>query len=772
MTGADAMTQAKKYAAKKSNKSEKKPLSEKIVHAIKLIQGELQIPDFSYGRARKKLIRMARVAFASAEKFMIDDCLTKASSLAYTTIVSLIPTLAVGLSIFSFTRTNKEQLFAQAQRFLETYVPNRLNIDPFLDAISTLIDNAGSIGGIGAVVLIFSATAVLRTLEHSLNTIWNIKRERSWIQKMIYYWAAITLGPIMLIAGTTAAAQVSTIFSAPNYHAITQSTDGMIWIAGTKGAIRHTSGEGRPFEQISTDQIDFDNQAVYEYDKTSGDFVKTEGMIDESDLKKIEFRDITFSGKTGWAVGRNGYILKTSDGGRKWHIEKWGAFNFKDVAIRDEKNIFIAAEGGFLLQSGTTAEPSVLSWPEITGDINQIAFDGDTGVAVCNRGYILLSDNGGSDWTPILLEKSQIKKQRYVNLNSVHFLGGDRAWIAGNSGLILATTDGFRSFTSHNFKKYNYTSIVMTGTREGYAAGESGVIVHTGDGGKTWKKKSIQTGEIHRLGYIKNMMWAVGDRGLARYGKSISSQWKGEKGSGFVVYSLNFFLPFIFIWLSFLVIYLLLPNTRVPLRPAAIGASISGAIWVGFTIAFIFYIRLFANSTFAVYGALAALPIFLLLIYSSAVIILYGAEVSYMTIYLDSYLKQKRLKRAGRALSVFTAIKVIHAIYRKYEMGKGATEISEIVKLTERNYEADYLANLYRDAGFIIEDGSGCLLPAMPSNTLLLSKVIDLVHDKTLEIPESAPNDDVRKTLTPVFAKISSSRKSILGDMKLSDLMK
>ena len=41
---------------------------------------------------------------------------------------------------------------------------SRLNLDPYLDTLSGLIDNAASIGGIGGVVLIFSATAVLRTL--------------------------------------------------------------------------------------------------------------------------------------------------------------------------------------------------------------------------------------------------------------------------------------------------------------------------------------------------------------------------------------------------------------------------------------------------------------------------------------------------------------------------------------------------------------------------------------------------------------------------------
>jgi len=752
----------------------KPSLTVKINTAIQLIRGELSIPEVAYGRFRKRLIRAARITVASIDKFMKDDCFTKASSLAYTTVVSLIPMLAVGLTFFSFGGQNrKDQLFLELQKLLETYNLNRLNIDPFIDAISTLIDNAASIGGVGAIVLIFSATAVLRTLEHSLNTIWNIERERPWVLKMVYYWTTLSLGPLMLIAGTTAAAQISTVFSPPNYRAITQAYDGKIWVGGSKGTLSATRDISLPFEKVPTDRIDFDNQHVYNYDKTIEEFAKDEATLDELYITKTEIRDIQFIGSNGWAAGKDGIVLRTSDNGEKWRIEKWGDFNFKHIQMQDTATGFIAAEGGYLLRTNDGGLTwSVNTWPDVTGDINQIAFNGKTGIAVCNRGYILKSDDKGATWTPILIDKSQTRKQRYANLNCISFLDGNTAWIGGNDGLILSTSDGFKSFTAKHFKKYNYLSVLLTGAGEGYAAGENGVLAHTTDGGNTWEKRSIHTGNVFRLTQYNSDIWAIGSAGLILHGSSFDSKWKGEKGMGFIVYLLNFFLPFIFIWLFFLLTYLFLPNTKVPFKPAAIGASISGSIWVGFILGFIVYVKAFANGTFAVYGALAAFPIFLLLIYASAVIILYGGEVSYMIVYLDSYLREKKKTVATNQLSVYIAIRILYTVYKKFEEGKGPSQVNDILSLSTKNHEVYHFLNLFKKEKYILEDESGGLIPGMASDKIKLNTIINLVHDANLSIPDSAPNDSVKKTLGKLFTGMSASNKSIIGELTLARVIK
>jgi membrane protein len=214
----------------------------------------------------KKIINIYKVLIASSKKFWEDDCFTKASSIAYTTLISLIPTLTVVLTVYySFFKKvgdQKDEFFSTITTFLVEH-NIKINIDPVLETISSLIDNAGKIGGIGAVILIFSATAVLRTLDKSLNDIWKIKTGRAILLKIIYFWAALSLGPILIISGSTLANQAISMLTSPNNNAAEITKDGTVWVVGNKASIMYSKEYSIDFTPVSINQIDFENQEVY-----------------------------------------------------------------------------------------------------------------------------------------------------------------------------------------------------------------------------------------------------------------------------------------------------------------------------------------------------------------------------------------------------------------------------------------------------------------------------------------------------------------------------
>jgi len=86
-------------------------------------------------------------------------------------------------------------------------------------------------------------------------------------------------------------------------------------------------------------------------------------------------------------------------------------------------------------------------------------------------------------------------------------------------------------------------------------------------------------------------------------------------------------LPYALLWVSFTLLYTLLPNTEVRTRSALFGAVVAGTLWQfaqwGYVL---FVIRLVRYS--AVYGALWQLPILLAWIYIAWGIVLFGAEVT------------------------------------------------------------------------------------------------------------------------------------------------
>ncbi|MFA5519909.1 MAG: YhjD/YihY/BrkB family envelope integrity protein, partial [Spirochaetota bacterium] len=151
-----------------------------IDHIIKVYEGYSFENDVV-----NRLINAAKVFVVATRKFLVDDCFTKASAVAYTAIISLIPALTVVLTfytIFSGAENKKDDLFREVSIFMIDH-GIKINIAPFIEAISKLIDNAARIGGIGAVVMLFTATGTLRAIEKALNDIWKVKAERSILQR-------------------------------------------------------------------------------------------------------------------------------------------------------------------------------------------------------------------------------------------------------------------------------------------------------------------------------------------------------------------------------------------------------------------------------------------------------------------------------------------------------------------------------------------------------------------------------------------------------------
>jgi membrane protein len=59
--------------------------------------------------------------------------------------------------------------------------------------------HSGALGLTGTVALVFVAIGLLSTIEGTFNDIWGVPRGRNWFSRVIYYWAAITLGPLIII---------------------------------------------------------------------------------------------------------------------------------------------------------------------------------------------------------------------------------------------------------------------------------------------------------------------------------------------------------------------------------------------------------------------------------------------------------------------------------------------------------------------------------------------------------------------------------------------
>lgn len=142
-----------------------------------------------------RLFRLVRLSLA---RFSEDRCQRVAAALSFTTILSLVPLLTVGISAFS--------MFSGFEAWTERF--QDLIYDNFVpaagDAVSRhlrgFVQNAGRLTTVGLVFLLFASLVALSTIEDAFNDIWRVERGRSLIQRILVYWAVLSLGPLLIVA--------------------------------------------------------------------------------------------------------------------------------------------------------------------------------------------------------------------------------------------------------------------------------------------------------------------------------------------------------------------------------------------------------------------------------------------------------------------------------------------------------------------------------------------------------------------------------------------
>ncbi len=130
-------------------------------------------------------------------RFREDRLGISASSLTFTTLIALVPLVTVMLALFSAFPMFARFQGALQQYFLQSLVPDGI-ARPVLGALTQFASQANRLGGAGLVFLLISALALMLTIDRTLNGIWRVRTPRPIAQRVLMYWAAITLGPLLL----------------------------------------------------------------------------------------------------------------------------------------------------------------------------------------------------------------------------------------------------------------------------------------------------------------------------------------------------------------------------------------------------------------------------------------------------------------------------------------------------------------------------------------------------------------------------------------------
>lgn len=147
--------------------------------------------DVPRGPAREAL----RLGLVTVWKFDADRGLLRASALTFTTLLSLVPFLAI---LFALLKG------LGGHELLKPLLVEHLAVgnEALVDQILTYVDRTkvGALGAVGLITLLLTAVSVLGNAERSLNDIWQVRRGRSFIRKVADYTALLVVAPVLLLA--------------------------------------------------------------------------------------------------------------------------------------------------------------------------------------------------------------------------------------------------------------------------------------------------------------------------------------------------------------------------------------------------------------------------------------------------------------------------------------------------------------------------------------------------------------------------------------------
>lgn len=197
-----------------------------------------------------------------------------------------------------------------------------------------------------------------------------------------------------------------------------------------------------------------------------------------------------YNDQIGWALGDNGVILKTTDGGSNWVSKETPvAVTFNKVKFHDAYLGYAVGNNGYIIKTVNGGESWTVVTTNISNVLNDLSIIDDTTVCVVgDNGTVLLTIDGTN--FELIEQTSGVS----TDFNGVFFFDTAVGWIVGDTGTLLITNDGGNSWTSQTIIDAasslqiteDLTSVAFFNLNDGLVVGRNGTILKTTDGGRSW----------------------------------------------------------------------------------------------------------------------------------------------------------------------------------------------------------------------------------------------------------------------------------------------
>jgi membrane protein len=150
------------------------------------------------GGLKGRALRIARLMSFAFSNFMANNSLLRATALSFTTLLSLVPLLALTFSVL-------KGFGAQSHLVPMVLEHAAAGSDEVVRRIISYIDNTnmGSVGAIGLAFLLLTSVNMLGSVEEAFNAVWGVTETRSFYRKFSDYLSVLVSAPILILAATS-----------------------------------------------------------------------------------------------------------------------------------------------------------------------------------------------------------------------------------------------------------------------------------------------------------------------------------------------------------------------------------------------------------------------------------------------------------------------------------------------------------------------------------------------------------------------------------------